>query len=162
MIRVYDAAGNVIETHEHSSRSMYSDCQFVSERVNCCVRSCYRYGTRFGHLYYEIKLNSKNLCRWIKPIDVSGMLAAKADVGALKNLTLITEDLARYENTRDPNCKRIKDCKALRAVRTGADAGLARWETREAQIASFAKKNGWRLRHYSHGFCAIFDKEPSS
>ena len=34
-------------------------------------------------------------------------------------------------------------------------------ETREAQVASFAKKHGWRLRHYSHGFCAIFDKEPS-
>ena len=34
-------------------------------------------------------------------------------------------------------------------------------ETREAQIVSFAKKRGWRLRHYSHGFCAIFDKEPS-
>jgi hypothetical protein len=35
------------------------------------------------------------------------------------------------------------------------------WPTREAQVASFAKKHGWRLRHYSHGFCAIFDKEPS-
>jgi hypothetical protein len=34
-------------------------------------------------------------------------------------------------------------------------------ENREAQIASFAKKHGWRLRYYSHGFCAIFDKEPS-
>jgi hypothetical protein len=33
-------------------------------------------------------------------------------------------------------------------------------KTREAQIASFAKKHGWRLRHYSHGFCAIFDKKP--
>ena len=54
------------------------------------------------------------------------MLAAKADVEALKNLTLITEDLARYENTRDPNCKGIKDCETLRGVRTGADAGLAR------------------------------------
>ena len=34
-------------------------------------------------------------------------------------------------------------------------------ETREVQVALFAKKHGWRLRHYSHGFCAIFDKEPS-
>jgi hypothetical protein len=34
-------------------------------------------------------------------------------------------------------------------------------ENRQTQIASFAKKHGWRLRHYSHGFCAIFDKEPS-
>jgi len=34
-------------------------------------------------------------------------------------------------------------------------------QNREAQIASFAKKHGLRLRHYSHGFCAIFDKEPS-
>jgi len=34
-------------------------------------------------------------------------------------------------------------------------------ENRQVQIASFAKKHGWRLRHYSHGFCAIFDKEPS-
>jgi hypothetical protein len=34
-------------------------------------------------------------------------------------------------------------------------------ENRQAQIALFAKKHGWRLRHSSHGFCAIFDKEPS-
>jgi hypothetical protein len=31
---------------------------------------------------------------------------------------------------------------------------------REAQIASFAKLNGWRLRWYKDGFCAIFDKDP--
>ena len=31
---------------------------------------------------------------------------------------------------------------------------------REAQIASFAKLNGWRLRFYKDGFCAIFDKGP--
>ena len=31
---------------------------------------------------------------------------------------------------------------------------------RRAQIESFAKRHRWRLRHYSHGFCAIFDKEP--
>ena len=30
---------------------------------------------------------------------------------------------------------------------------------REAQIASFAKLNGWRLRFYKDGFCAIFDKD---
>ena len=30
----------------------------------------------------------------------------------------------------------------------------------EAQIASFAKLNGWRLRFYRDGFCAIFDKDP--
>ena len=34
-------------------------------------------------------------------------------------------------------------------------------QQRPAQIAAFAKKRGWRLRHYSHGFCAIFDKDPS-
>ena len=34
-------------------------------------------------------------------------------------------------------------------------------KNRQALIASFAKKHGWRLRHYSDGFCAIFDKEPS-
>jgi hypothetical protein len=34
-------------------------------------------------------------------------------------------------------------------------------ENREVHIALFAKKHGWRLRNYSHGFCAIFDKEPS-
>jgi hypothetical protein len=32
---------------------------------------------------------------------------------------------------------------------------------RKAQMVSFAKKHGWRLRYYSEGFCAIFDKEPS-
>jgi hypothetical protein len=31
---------------------------------------------------------------------------------------------------------------------------------REAQIISFAKLNGWRLRFYKDGFCAIFDKDP--
>jgi hypothetical protein len=31
---------------------------------------------------------------------------------------------------------------------------------REAQIASFAELNGWRLRFYKDGFCAIFDKGP--
>lgn len=31
---------------------------------------------------------------------------------------------------------------------------------REAQIASFAKLNGWRLRYYKEGFCAIFDRDP--
>jgi hypothetical protein len=31
---------------------------------------------------------------------------------------------------------------------------------REAQIASFAKLNGWRLRFCKDGFCAIFDKNP--
>jgi hypothetical protein len=31
---------------------------------------------------------------------------------------------------------------------------------REAQIASFAKLNGWRLRFYKDGFYAIFDKDP--
>jgi hypothetical protein len=34
-------------------------------------------------------------------------------------------------------------------------------KNRKDQIASFAKKHGWRLRYYSDGFCAIFDKEPS-
>jgi hypothetical protein len=34
-------------------------------------------------------------------------------------------------------------------------------ENRQVQIQSFAEEHGWRLRHYSHGFCAIFDKEPS-
>ena len=31
---------------------------------------------------------------------------------------------------------------------------------REAQVASFAKAHGWRLRYYKDGFCAIFDKDP--
>ena len=33
--------------------------------------------------------------------------------------------------------------------------------TREAKVALFAQQNGWRLRFYKDGFCAIFDKEPS-
>lgn len=34
-------------------------------------------------------------------------------------------------------------------------------ENRQAKVASFAKQHGWRLRYYSDGFCAIFDKQPS-
>ena len=30
---------------------------------------------------------------------------------------------------------------------------------RERQIESFAKKHGWRLRHYKDGFVAVFDKD---
>jgi hypothetical protein len=33
--------------------------------------------------------------------------------------------------------------------------------SREAKVALFAQQNGWRLRFYKDGFCAIFDKEPS-
>jgi hypothetical protein len=32
--------------------------------------------------------------------------------------------------------------------------------SREAELAQFAKRHGWRLRYYKEGFCAIFDKEP--
>jgi len=32
--------------------------------------------------------------------------------------------------------------------------------SREAEIACFAKRYGWRLRYYKEGFCAIFDREP--
>jgi hypothetical protein len=31
---------------------------------------------------------------------------------------------------------------------------------RETDIAQFASANGWRLRYYSEGFCAIFDSNP--
>ena len=41
--------------------------------------------------------------------------------------------------------------------RVWPDAG----QPREAQIAAFAELRGWRLRYYKHGFCAIFDKNPS-
>ncbi|MGE5213930.1 MAG: hypothetical protein ACM3NN_09585 [Nitrospirota bacterium] len=34
--------------------------------------------------------------------------------------------------------------------------------SREGEVASFAQQNGWRLRFYKDGFCAIFDKAPSS
>jgi hypothetical protein len=34
--------------------------------------------------------------------------------------------------------------------------------TRETQVALFAQQNGWRLRFYNEGFCAIFDKAPFS
>jgi hypothetical protein len=34
-------------------------------------------------------------------------------------------------------------------------------EDRERKIAQFAKKYGFRVRFYSKGLCAIFDKEPA-
>jgi hypothetical protein len=33
-----------------------------------------------------------------------------------------------------------------------------RGKEREAKIAKFAEDHGWRLRFYSEGLCAIFDK----
>jgi hypothetical protein len=35
-------------------------------------------------------------------------------------------------------------------------------KSREAKVALFARQNGWRLRFYKDGFCAIFDKAPST
>lgn len=35
-------------------------------------------------------------------------------------------------------------------------------KSREAKVAAFAQQNGWRLRFYKDGLCAIFDKAPSS
>jgi hypothetical protein len=35
-------------------------------------------------------------------------------------------------------------------------------DTREANVALFARRNGWRLRFYKAGLCAIFDKAPRS
>ena len=32
---------------------------------------------------------------------------------------------------------------------------------REAEIADFATRYGWRLRYYKEGFCAIFDADPA-
>ena len=34
-------------------------------------------------------------------------------------------------------------------------------KSREAKVALFAQRNGWRLRLYKDGLCAIFDKLPS-
>jgi hypothetical protein len=34
-------------------------------------------------------------------------------------------------------------------------------KSREAKVALFAQQNGWQLRFYNEGFCAIFDKLPS-
>jgi hypothetical protein len=34
-------------------------------------------------------------------------------------------------------------------------------KSREAEVALFAQQNGWRLRFYKEGFCAIFDKSAS-
>jgi hypothetical protein len=33
-------------------------------------------------------------------------------------------------------------------------------KTRETKVALFAQQNGWRLRFYKEGLCAIFDKAP--
>ena len=33
-------------------------------------------------------------------------------------------------------------------------------KTREAKVALFTEENGWRLRFYKDGLCAIFDKAP--
>jgi len=34
-------------------------------------------------------------------------------------------------------------------------------KAREAKVAVFAEHNGWRLRFYKDGLCAIFDKAPA-
>jgi hypothetical protein len=35
-------------------------------------------------------------------------------------------------------------------------------KNRKAKIEQFAKKHGFRLVYYSHGFCAIFEELPPS
>ena len=90
------------------------------------------------------------------------MTIAKADVGTIRNLTLIHLLFGAFmkilANRIAKELKSAKHCAVY-------EPDLARvWPDavhRQARIASFAKDHGWRLRHYSHGFCAIFDKEPS-
>ena len=95
-------------------------------------------------------------------IDVSGILRATASGWSTKNLILIHLRFWRVMKILATRiAKELKSAKHCGVY----EPDLARvWpdeEKREARIVSFAKKHGWRLRHYSHGFCAIFDKEPS-
>lgn len=86
-----------------------------------------------------------------------------ADVGTGKNITLI--------HLRFWRVMKILATQIAKELKSASHCGvyepdLARvWpdsENRRAQITLFAEKHGWRLRYYKHGFCAIFDKEPSS
>jgi hypothetical protein len=55
----------------------------------------------------------------------SGIPTAQADVEELRTYFNTPTIWRVYENTREPNCKGIKEREALRRLRTGADAVLA-------------------------------------
>lgn len=97
------------------------------------------------------------------PIDLCGMRTAVAVAGTVKNTTFNC-------NLEFWRVMKILATRIARELKIASHCGvyepeLARvWpdsENRQAQIALFAKNHGWRLRYYKHGFCAIFDKEPS-
>jgi hypothetical protein len=65
-----------------------------------------------------------------------------------------------YESTRVLISKELKNANHCAVYEPELTRVWPDPDKREMQIASFAKKHGWRLRYYSHGFCAIFDKAP--
>ena len=113
------------------------------------------------HLYKKLAFQFQKLTRVISCLTLAGPRIAspwfRTTKLTLKTLTfwramkiLATRIAKELKNAKhcalyEPELSRVWPCE----------------ESREAQIASFAKKHGWRLRHYSHGFCAILDKDPS-
>jgi hypothetical protein len=98
-----------------------------------------------------------------QPIDLFGMPTAIAEVGTVTNIFLI--------HLRFWRVMKILATRITKELKSASQCGVYEpeleriWpdsESRQAQIALFAKKHGWRLRFYKHDFCAIFDKEPSS
>ena len=72
------------------------------------------------------RLAFQELMQGIRQFDLSGTPTATASVGASER-NFNTPRICRvYENTREPDCKGVKEGEALRRVRTGAGAGLAR------------------------------------
>jgi hypothetical protein len=112
--------------------------------VGRCMPTCLGIGEMLCHIMLSLwnsicalvitnNFDSKNLCRFISRLISLACQQLWPTFGTVKNITFNTPTvLARYENTRDPNCKGIKECEPLRRVRTGTGAGFG-------QIAKTAK-----------------------
>ena len=130
VIRVYDDAGNVIETHEHAG----------DFRSPCSTRRDLWRGKAMAETpIFAMKKTSK------------------AEFYAIEAGSKLMNGNAR-ETNRTPNAWRME---ALRYLREGLGASVAaKRERSKKKIAQFAKKYGFRLRFYSKGMCALFDKWP--
>lgn len=110
-------------------------------------------------VYHRNNFSSKDLSI-LRASGSPGILAAKTGVKS-QNQTLIFQRFAAFMKVlATVIAKELKNAKHCAVYEPELTRVWPDPQRREIEIASFAKKHGWRLRYYSHGFCAIFDKAP--
>ena len=102
-------------------------CQFVSNQGEMLCHIVLTTCNSLRALLNTNRFAFQELMQETRQIELSGTPTANAQRWSITNINFDTSRICRvYENTREPDCKGVKEGEALRRVRTGAGAGLAR------------------------------------